>query len=81
MAFVYVLKSTITGRYYIGSTQDVSLRLSQHNSGMMRSTRAGRPWTLVYSEQLRTVADAMKRERQIKSWKNRPYMQRMLGVP
>ena len=81
MAFVYALKSEVSGRYYIGSTVDVRRRLAQHNSGMTIATRHLRPWTLVYSEQLRTVADARKRERQLKSWKNRPYMQRMVGVP
>lgn len=31
-------------RYYVGSTQDIDLRIERHNSGTTRSTKAGVPW-------------------------------------
>ena len=80
MYFVYVIKSTITGRYYIGSTQGVPLRLSQHDSGMMRSTRGGRPWTLVHYEPYDSRSAARRRENQIKAWKNPAYMEAALRI-
>jgi len=47
MAYVYILKGT-TGRYYIGSTQDLENRLERHNSGMVHSTkRLGLPMKLI----------------------------------
>jgi putative endonuclease len=39
MYFVYVLRSQITGRLYIGSTSDVKRRLDEHNAGLNRSTK------------------------------------------
>jgi len=48
--WVYLLRSTRLRRTYIGIAHDVSRRLRQHNgelTGGARSTRGGRPWTIV----------------------------------
>jgi len=50
MFFVYILKSSITDKFYIGQTSDIKKRLLYHNSGYSKSTNAGVPWKLVYSE-------------------------------
>ena len=47
MFFLYVLESELNGRFYVGSSKDVSLRLTQHNSGLNSSTRSYRPWRLI----------------------------------
>ena len=80
MYFVYVLHSEKSGRYYIGSSKNVEQRLTQHNSGMMRSTSPHRPWQLMYTEAHETLAEARRRESQIKSWKSPSYMERVLGL-
>ena len=80
MFYVYVLRSEPDGRYYVGSTKDVNLRLAQHNSGMTLSTRKGRPWKLVLSETFGTLGEARRREQQIKSWKNPDYMVKALKL-
>jgi predicted GIY-YIG superfamily endonuclease len=46
---VYVLVSANKQRTYVGITNDLDRRLSQHNGdlpGGAKSTRAGRPWSL-----------------------------------
>ncbi len=78
--FVYILQSKETYRYYIGSTKDIQRRLFQHNAGMMKSTRGLRPWRLVHSETFDTLAQARRRETQIKAWKNPRYMEKALGL-
>jgi putative endonuclease len=78
--FVYVLQSEETGRYYIGCSKDVACRLAQHNVGMSKATRELRPWQLVHTEAYQTLAEARRREAQIKSWKNPEYMRRALGL-
>ncbi|MBU1326969.1 GIY-YIG nuclease family protein [Patescibacteria group bacterium] len=70
MHCVYILKS-IGGKYYIGSTCDVDKRICKHNNGSVRSTKAYRPWRLVYTEQYGTKIETLKREKEIKSWKKR----------
>ena len=77
---VYVLQSGKSGRYYVGCTQDVAARITQHNAGMTRSTKPGRPWRLVHSENYPTLSLARQRESQIKSWKSPAYMRKVLGL-
>lgn len=67
--FVYILQSNKTKKFYTGSCQDTDIRLGEHNSGQVRSTKSGVPWTLIKLEEFLTRQDAYKRERQIKSYK------------
>ena len=69
MYFVYILQSQKHYRYYIGSCEDVNERLNRHNSGRVFITKSGRPWVVVYKESFQTRSEAVKRERQIKSFK------------
>jgi putative endonuclease len=80
LAFIYILYSENANRFYIGSTIDVPIRLFRHNAGHHISTKAYRPWTLVYTETLPTLLEARRRERQIKSWKNPQYMINTLNI-
>jgi predicted GIY-YIG superfamily endonuclease len=45
-------------------------RLAEHNHGQTLSTRNRGPWQLIYQEEFETLAEARRRERQIKSWKS-----------
>jgi len=78
MFTVYVIKSEGTGRFYVGQTNDLAKRLRRHNSGLTRSGRNRGPWTLVYAEKYATRPEAVRRERQIKSWKSSRYLQRLI---
>jgi len=64
---VYILRSLRTGRYYVGSTQDLEKRVLEHNAGKSRSGRAGGPWELVHREEFATRSMAVVREALIKS--------------
>ena len=70
MFWVYILQSETTGRYYCGSTNDVSRRVRQHNDpeyrGSKTTKRFSGPWELVWSEEHATRSEAMKREKQVK---------------
>jgi len=37
--YVYILKSTIANRRYIGSCEDIQIRLKEHNAGKVRSSK------------------------------------------
>jgi putative endonuclease len=80
MPYAYILRSELAGKYYIGSTLDVESRLADHNAGNTPSTKPFRPWKLVFTEAYDNLADARKRERQIKTWKNPGYMEQTLGL-
>jgi len=74
MYSVYILQSINSGRYYIGHTDEITRRLTEHNSGMSKYTRRERPWKLVYTENYTTRSAAMRRELEIKSKKSKKYI-------
>lgn len=78
MFYTYILKSKQNGSYYIGSCQDLEIRLKNHNGGQVKSTKRYMPWELVYYEQYNLLADARKREKQIKSWKKREAIEELI---
>ena len=69
MFTVYVLKNNITGRHYIGSTNDFVRRISEHNRGHTRSTRQKGSWEVKYIEECKSLLEARRREKLIKSYK------------
>jgi putative endonuclease len=78
--FVYILKSFKDGRYYIGSTSDVEKRLVKHNSGGNISTKNRRPLVVVYREKFSDKILALKREKEIKSYKGGLLFKRLLDI-
>ncbi|MDO8729172.1 MAG: GIY-YIG nuclease family protein [bacterium] len=78
MFYVYILQSNRNGSYYIGCTDDITRRLSEHNMGKVKSTKAYKPWLLQYTEKYNTLSEARKREKQIKHWKSRTAIERLL---
>jgi putative endonuclease len=77
---LYILQSQSTNRFYVGQSQDVEERLAYHNANYSKSLKNRGPWRLVYSEGYATRAEAMRRERQIKSWKDRAMIERLVGA-
>lgn len=65
--FCYILECA-DGTYYTGWTTDPPRRERQHNAGRgAKYTRTRRPVKLVYAEEFPSRAEAMKRERAIKT--------------
>ena len=69
--YVYILHSKKSGRYYIGQTNNLEDRLRRHNAGYVKSTKAFRPWELVYTEVFHTRRDSVKRENYLKRLKSK----------
>ena len=78
MFYVYVLRSIKTRRYYIGSCKNITVRFKQHNMGNVKSTKSYMPWLLVHQESFATLSEDRKREKQIKNWKKRSAIERLL---
>ena len=64
--FVYILNCA-DGTLYTGITNDLDRRVKAHNAGTAsKYTRVRRPVSIVYSEEVDTKGDALRRELQIK---------------
>ncbi len=69
-SYVYLLRSTKTGRLYLGWTTDLRRRLCEHNDGMSRATRGRGPYEVVYIEAYRHREEAVAREQSLKKHPN-----------
>ncbi len=78
MFYTYVLINCKNTRRYIGHTQNLKERLEYHNMGKVRSTKAYRPWQVVYYEKFLTRDEAIRREKYLKSGIGREWLNNIL---
>lgn len=79
MYFVYVLLSEKDHKRYIGSTNNLERRLTQHNTRQVLSTRDRVPLNLIYSEEYESEQPARLRERYFKTHKGYNELKRILS--
>ncbi len=83
MFSVYVLANRAAGIRYVGQTDNLQRRLSEHNrkDGITRYFTSKYPgkWELVYHEEYPTRSLAMKREKWLKSGIGRTWMDENVG--
>ncbi|MBK8519653.1 MAG: GIY-YIG nuclease family protein [Ferruginibacter sp.] len=79
MFYAYVIKSLNHDFYYKGHCEDLDQRLKQHNSGMTESIRPYLPFKLVYKEEFNTRAEAISREKYLKSSAGRRFLKYKLA--
>ncbi len=67
--YVYILKCK-NGQYYIGHTNNIDQRMSEHQLGLIKTcyTFKRRPVELVFLQVFDTRDNAFHAERQIKGW-------------
>jgi putative endonuclease len=82
MPCVYILYSRDRSRFYVGSSRkgDADVRLKSHNAGKNRSTKAGRPWSLVYEQRCSDYTDARKKENYLKSGVGRSWIKEKFAI-
>ena len=76
---VYVLSSEKDSSWYIGHTTDLDKRLKEHNTGRTRTTSRKMPWKIIYYEVSFNKADAIAREKYLKSGMGRRYLKNRLS--
>ena len=68
--WVYILRSETTGRYYCGQTNNLDLRLKEHNDPLYQGTKTTKrfegPWKLIWSQDCVSRSEAMQLEQSIK---------------
>jgi len=77
--YTYVLSSLKTNQLYIGWTTNFTNPSKNHNQGLVKATKSGIPWKLIYYEACLNKQDAIKREKQLKTGFGRAYLKRRLS--
>lgn len=78
MYIVYVIHSQFDKKFYTGFTSDVTKRLEEHNSGKVISTHKRIPFVLVYYECCLNQADAIHREKYLKTTYGKRYIKQRI---
>jgi len=79
MYFVYILFSETINKFYIGQTSNLSERLKKHNSHHKGFTGKANDWKIMYHEIFESKNEASNREREIKSWKSRIKIEKIIA--
>ena len=74
---VYILKSN-TGKYYIGSTDNLERRLIQHNNGYTHSTKRMGHMIVVFYQEYENLKDARMVESRIKKLKRKDFIEKIV---
>jgi putative endonuclease len=86
MFIVYAIISESNKKVYIGQTVNITERLKQHNEkgenhiGQFTKQNKG-PWKLIYKEEYYTRIEALKREKQLKSYRGRQFIKNLITHP
>lgn len=67
--WVYILRCA-NGQYYVGSTDNLQLRIQEHETGQDGAlfSKAHRPVKCVFTQEFATREEAYAREKQLKGW-------------
>ncbi|KFF16804.1 GIY-YIG nuclease family protein [Flavobacterium hydatis] len=79
MNYFYILYSKALNQYYIGHTSEsLEERLRKHLSNHSGFTGKAKDWTVVYFEEFETKSLAYKRELEVKKWKSRLRVEKLI---
>ena len=77
MFHAYVIRSS-KQKLYTGHTGNMVQRLSEHNSGLCKTTSTDSQWKIIYSREFPTRGEAMKHEKWLKTGVGRELIRKIL---
>ncbi len=81
MYYTYILRNSITNRYYIGYTSNLKNRLKQHLSGQSKSTKSNLNYQLEWYCGFKTAGQAVSFEKYLKSGSGVAFMKKRFFIP
>jgi len=77
---VYVLKSKVAKKSYIGFTDNLERRLAEHNSGKSSYTSKFSPWEIIHVEEFDKFEKARDREKFLKTTSGRRFLKKIFDT-
>ena len=74
MWYVYILRSLVDDKLYVGSTNNIERRLTEHNSGMVDSTKSRMPLSLETYFRVKDKAKAVNLEQYLKTGSGKAFL-------
>ncbi len=70
----YIIESLSNFHWYIGHSNDLQRRLTEHNSDQNKSTRGKGPWKLIFLRTFDNNLDANRFELKLKKLRNKKFI-------
>jgi len=77
MFYLYAIYNLKYHKIYIGQTENLTRRIKFHNNKTFHKCYTSRfdgKWQLIYQEEVATRQEALKREKQLKSFRGREFV-------
>lgn len=77
MFWVYAIYNITHKKFYIGQTENLEQRIILHNIGEFKNSYTARfdgEWVLIYKEPVQERLEALRREKQLKSYQGRQFI-------
>ena len=79
MFTVYILFRAKSPKTYVGYTDNLKDRIKYHNGGKVKAIKLFRPWRIIYTELLKSKAEAKQREQYWKSGAGRRSIKKIIS--
>lgn len=82
MYHVYAIYNKVSDKIYIGQTKDLDQRMIYHNTKEFKNSYTSRiagEWKLIYKEGLPDRSSALRREKELKSFRGREFIRKLLS--
>ena len=79
MYTTYILHSEQVDKFYIGCTSDLNSRLRKHNNKNKGFTNRSSDWVVVFQRDFISRTEALNFEKEIKSWKSKAMIQKLIS--
>jgi putative endonuclease len=83
MFTVYALYNKEHDKIYIGQSINLNERIKLHNEKVFQNSFTSRfdgKWEIIYKEELKTRQEALKREKQLKSYRGREFIRKCIPL-
>jgi len=81
MYIVYAIFNSTSKKIYIGQTNNLKKRLRLHNNKTFQNCYTSKfdgEWRLIYQEKVSTRHEALKREKELKSFRGREFIKQYI---
>ena len=83
MYFVYAIYNRNNNKIYIGQTEDLDQRLQLHKNKIFKGSYTAKidgDWELIYKEEVSDRSEALRREKQLKSFRGREFIKKHIPL-